>query len=76
MGCGCGDCEQMMQPYLDGVLSDEQVQEAKDHLERCPPCEKRYGFEVTLRRYVRVAVSEPISDELKAKLVGMRTAEL
>jgi anti-sigma factor (TIGR02949 family) len=76
MGCGCGDCEQMMQPYLDGVLSDVQVAEAKEHLDRCPPCDRRYRFEVTLRRYVRVAVSEPISDELKAKLVGMRIAEL
>ena len=72
MGCGCGDCEEMMQPYLDGVLSDEQVAEAKEHLERCPPCDKRYRFEVTLRRYVRVAVSEPIPEELKAKLVGLR----
>ena len=77
MGCGCGECEQMMQPYLDGVLSDEQVREAKAHLEACPPCEKRYHFEVTLRRYVRVAaVSEPISPELQAKLVGLRVTEV
>jgi anti-sigma factor (TIGR02949 family) len=76
MTCGCGDCEQMMQPYLDGILSDEQVQEAKEHLAACPPCEKRYRFEVSLRRYVRVAVSEPISEELKVKLAGMRTADL
>jgi anti-sigma factor (TIGR02949 family) len=74
MGCGCGDCETMMQPYLDGTLSDEQVAEAKEHLERCPPCEKRYRFEVTLRRFVRVAASEPIPEELKAKLVGLRSA--
>ena len=75
MTCGCGDCEQMMQPYLDGTLSDEQLQEAKEHLEACPGCDKRYRFEVTLRRYVRVAASEPISEELKAKLVGLRTVE-
>ena len=74
MTCGCGDCEQMMQPYLDGVLSDEQVAEAKEHLERCPWCETRYRFEVSLRRYVRVAASEPIPDELQAKLVGLRTS--
>ena len=66
----------MMQPYLDGVLSAEQVQEAKEHLGLCPPCDKRYRFEVTLRRYVRVAVSEPIPDELKAKLVGLRSSEV
>jgi anti-sigma factor (TIGR02949 family) len=76
MTCGCGDCEQMMQPYLDGVLSDEQLQEAKEHLADCPGCDKRYRFEVTLRRYVRVAVSEPISEELQAKLVGLRSSEL
>jgi anti-sigma factor (TIGR02949 family) len=64
----------MMQPYLDGALSDEQVAEAKEHLERCPPCDKRYRFEVTLRHYVRVAVSEPIPDELQAKLAGMRSS--
>ena len=27
MGCGCGDCEEMMQPYMDGMLSDEEVAE-------------------------------------------------
>jgi len=74
MSCGCGDCEVMMQPYLDGVLSDEQVEEAREHLERCPGCDKRYRFEVTLRRYVRVAASEPIPDELKVKLDGLRSA--
>ena len=37
MGCGCGDCEAMMQPYIDGMLSDDEVAEAKEHLERCPP---------------------------------------
>jgi anti-sigma factor (TIGR02949 family) len=66
----------MMQPYLDGTLSDEQVREAKAHLACCPGCDKRYRFEVTLRRYVRVVASEPIPDELKAKLVGLRTFQL
>jgi len=74
MGCGCGDCEKMMQPYMDGVLSEEQIREAQEHLARCPHCEKRYRFEVTLRRYVRVAVEEPIPDGLKQKLAGLRSA--
>ena len=76
MPCGCGDCEQMMQPYLDGVLSEQQVAEAKEHLDDCPGCEKRYHFEVSLRRYVRVAASEPIPVALKARLVGLRSASL
>ena len=74
MGCGCGDCEEMMQPYLDRVLSEDQQREAQAHLEACPPCEKRYHFELTLRRYVRVATYEPIPPELKQKLSGLRAA--
>jgi hypothetical protein len=72
-GCGCGDCEEMMQPYLDKVLDEDQLREAEDHLLECPPCEKRYRFEVELRRFVRIAVDEPISPELKAKLAGLRS---
>jgi anti-sigma factor (TIGR02949 family) len=73
MPCGCDDCEEMMQPYLDGVLSDEQVLEAKAHLARCAGCEKRYRFEVSLRRFVRVAATEPISPELRQRLAGLRS---
>ena len=62
-----------MQPYLDGVLSDEQVKEAWEHLASCPGCDKRYRFEEDLRRFVRVAVDEPMPPELRAKLVDMRS---
>ena len=69
----CAECERIMQPYLDGVLSDAQVLEAKEHLERCSWCAKRYKFEVDLRHFVRVAVQEPMPPELKAKLSALRT---
>jgi len=69
----CDKCEEMMQPFLDGTLSDAQVREAKVHLERCSWCAKRYKFEVDLRRFVRVAVQEPMPPELKAKLAALRT---
>jgi anti-sigma factor (TIGR02949 family) len=74
MGCGCGDCETMMQPYMDRMLTDEQVAEAKEHLEACPPCDKRYKFEERLRQFVRVSTDEPMSDSLREKLAGLRTA--
>ena len=73
MGCCCGDCETMMQPYMDRVLSDEQVNEAQEHLARCPECEKRFRFEEKLRIFVRVAVDEQMTEELKAKLAGLRS---
>jgi len=74
MGCGCSECEQLMQPYMDRVLSDEQIAEAKEHLAACPPCEKRFRFEEKLRVFVRVAADEPMPEGLKAKLAGLRSA--
>ena len=69
----CDKCEEMMQPYLDGQLSEDEVLEAERHLEGCSWCAKRYHFEERLRHYVRVAVSEPMPAELKAKLAALRT---
>ena len=69
----CDKCEEMMQPYLDGTLSDAEVREAERHLEGCSWCAKRYHFEARLRHYVRVAVSEALSPALKAKVAGLRT---
>jgi anti-sigma factor (TIGR02949 family) len=73
MGCGCGDCEEMMQPYMDGMLSDDEVAEATEHLERCPPCDKRFRFEARLRHFVRVATDEPMPAGLREKLEKLRT---
>jgi anti-sigma factor RsiW len=69
----CDKCEELMQPYLDGALSDAEVAEAQHHLDLCKWCAKRYHFEERLRHYVRIAVSEPMSPELKAKLAALRT---
>jgi anti-sigma factor (TIGR02949 family) len=69
----CEKCEEMMQPFLDGSLSEEEVEEAQRHLDGCSWCAKRYKFEERLRHYVRVAVSEPMSPELKARLAALRT---
>jgi anti-sigma factor RsiW len=69
----CEKCEEMMQPFLDGDLSDAEVAQAQQHLETCHWCAKRFRFEERLRHYVRIAVSEPMSAELKAKLYALRT---
>jgi len=69
----CEKCEEMMQPFLDGTLSDQEVAEAQRHLEGCSWCAKRYHFEERLRHYVRVASSEPMPAALKAKLAALRT---
>jgi anti-sigma factor RsiW len=75
MGCGCDDCEMMMQPYIDGVLSEEEIREAQEHLERCSGCDKRFRFEEKLRHFVRVAADEPMTEELKVRLAGLRSGD-
>jgi anti-sigma factor (TIGR02949 family) len=69
----CEKCEQMMQPFLDRVLTEEERLEAEEHLEGCAYCRRRYRFEAEFRRFVRTAISEPMPPELKAKLAALRT---
>jgi anti-sigma factor (TIGR02949 family) len=73
MGDFCEQCEELMQPYLDRMLSDEERAEAERHLDDCPWCKKRYRFEESLRVFVRHACSEPMRPELKARLAALRT---
>jgi anti-sigma factor (TIGR02949 family) len=65
----------MMQPYLDGMLSDEEVVVAREHLADCPDCEKRYRFEEDLRHFVRVAAGEPMPAGLRERLGELRVTE-
>jgi anti-sigma factor RsiW len=69
----CEKCEQMMQPYLDRVLTEEERLEAEEHLHGCDYCRRRYRFETEFRRFVRLAASEPMPPELKQKLRALRT---
>jgi anti-sigma factor (TIGR02949 family) len=69
----CDQCEELLQPYLDRELNDEERAEAERHLDGCSFCRKRYRFEVELRRFVRQAVVEEMRPELKVKLAELRT---
>ena len=68
----CAHCEEMMQPYLDHILTEQERVEAEAHLDECEWCRRRYRFEESLRVYVRQAVSEPMPSELKEKLAALR----
>ncbi len=69
----CTHCEEMMQPYLDRDLTEEQRLEAERHLDECSYCRKRYKFEEHLRTYVRQAAAEEMAPELKQRLAALRT---
>ena len=70
----CAHCEEVMQPYMDRVLTDAERAEGEAHLDECAYCRKRYRFEETLRTFVSNATkSEPMPVELKMKLAELRT---
>jgi predicted anti-sigma-YlaC factor YlaD len=62
----------MMQPYLDRILTDEEMVEAEAHLDQCEYCRRRYRFEESLRVYVRDAAAEQMPPELRQKLSALR----
>lgn len=68
----CAHCEEMMQPYLDHILTEQERVEAEAHLDECEWCRRRYRFEESLRVYVRQAVAEAMPSELKQKLAALR----
>ena len=68
----CAHCEEMMQPYLDHILTEDERAEAEAHLDECEWCRRRYRFEESLRVYVRQLVNEPMPAELKQKLAALR----
>ena len=69
----CDKCEEIMQPYLDRELSDDERLEAEAHLAGCGYCARRYRFEETLRQFVRQCCEESMAPTLKAKLAALRT---
>ena len=64
----CAHCEEMMQPYIDHILTEAERLEAEHHLDECDWCRRRYRFEESLRVYVRKVVTEPMSASLRQKL--------
>ena len=68
----CAHCEEMMQPYLDHILTEAERLEAEMHLDGCEWCRRRYRFEESLRVYVRQAVTETMSASLKQRLSALR----
>lgn len=69
----CAHCEEVMQQYMDRVLTDAERADAEAHLDECSYCRKRYRFEVELRQFVRQVVIEPMPVDLKRKLANLRT---
>ena len=68
----CERCEELMQDFLDRTLTDAEWNEAEEHLAGCDYCRRRYRFEETFRRYVKVSAVERMPPSLIAKLEELR----
>jgi hypothetical protein len=68
----CDRCEEILQEFLDRTLSEAEWAEAELHLNGCDYCRRRYRFEETLRRYVRLSAIERMPPGLMAKLEELR----
>lgn len=71
----CDKCEELLQGYLDRQLTDVEVQEAEGHLDGCNYCRRRYRFEESLRRYVRLSAAERMPPGLMERLAALRGLE-
>jgi anti-sigma factor (TIGR02949 family) len=69
----CEKCEELLQGYLDRELTEAEHLEAEVHLNGCDYCRRRYRFEESLRRYVRLSATERMPPGLLEKLSQLRS---
>jgi anti-sigma factor (TIGR02949 family) len=68
----CDKCEELLHGYLDRELTQAELAEAESHLNGCDYCRRRYRFEETLRKYIRVSSTERMPVGLMDKLQELR----
>jgi mycothiol system anti-sigma-R factor len=54
----CDGCQEKLERYVDRELSDQELNEVRGHLERCPPCEDRYQLQAGLQRLVKLSCDQ------------------
>ena len=71
----CDKCEELLQGFLDRELTDVEHIQAELHLDGCDYCRRRYTFEASLRRYVRMSAAERMPPGLMERLTQLRTTD-
>jgi len=70
----CGDCERVLNPYLDRELSEEDVVQVREHLDACSGCLHHFEFEESVRRLVRVRCQEQTAPDSLRQRITVRFA--
>ena len=71
----CEKCEELLQGFLDRELTSSEVVLAEAHLDGCDYCRRRYRFEESLRRYVKLSAVERMPAGLLERLTQLRGLE-
>ena len=71
----CEKCEELLQGFLDRELTSPEVVLAEAHLDGCDYCRRRYRFEESLRRYVKLSAVERMPAGLMERLTQLRGLE-
>jgi mycothiol system anti-sigma-R factor len=65
------DCEKTIREvylYLDGELTTFRRWQITRHLNRCPPCQHGYDFELELRHVIATRCHDEVPPELKQRI--------
>ena len=71
-GDPCDRCEELLQDFLDRTLTNDEWATAESHLGGCDYCRRRFRFEESLRRYVKLSAVERMPPGLMARLEELR----
>jgi len=67
------DCREVLQNvyhFLDGELTSHRRDQIAEHLNRCGPCFKAFGFETELRRLIANRCRDQVPDELRVRIAA------
>lgn len=71
----CRTCLEVLHPYVDRELSQEEIVRVRAHLDECRGCLHLFEFEASVRRLVRVRCQEQRAPEALRQRVLARLAQ-
>ena len=64
----CRDALHRVYHFLDGELTPERRDQIAQHLNRCAPCLRAFGFETELRKLIANGCRDHVPDELRTRI--------
>ena len=65
----CSDVASLLQPYVDGELSDDERKTVAEHLDDCEPCMAAVSEQLWVRSTLRALEAEPAPQSLRASIL-------